>query len=207
MPRPYASGGILENQNPFPAKCPVVSNRIGVLRAGHGRGGLPQTQSGRWLRQSREKKTIACGKGFRILPRMAPLPCFGNWFFLSSVLTAMLLAACQTKPENPADWDVPLTLKTFPSAYSTYAIEVADANRDGTITEVEWINAGGDKRSFLLVDANNDGVITRTELIRISSNAKFFDFVRRYADFNKDNQLTPREFRSAGGVRVLRYEF
>lgn len=138
---------------------------------------------------------------------MAPLPCFGNWFFLSSVLTAMLLAACQTKPENPADWDVPLTLKTFPSAYSTYAIEVADANRDGTITEVEWINAGGDKRSFLLVDANNDGVITRTELIRISSNAKFFDFVRRYADFNKDNQLTPREFRSAGGVRVLRYEF
>jgi hypothetical protein len=75
------------------------------------------------------------------------------------------------------------------------------------ITEVEWINAGGDKRSFLLVDANKDGVVTRTELIRISSNAKFFDFVRRYADFNKDNQLTPREFRSAGGVRVLRYEF
>ncbi len=138
---------------------------------------------------------------------MAPLPRFGNWFFLSSVLTAMLLAACQTKPDNPADWDVPLTLKTLPPVYTAYAVELADTNRDGMITEVEWINAGGDKRSFLLVDANKDGVVTRTELIRISSNAKFFDFVRRYADFNKDNQLTPREFRSAGGVRVLRYEF
>jgi len=43
--------------------------------------------------------------------------------------------------------------------------------------------------------------------VRISSNTKFFDFTRRYADFNKDNQLTPREFRSASGVRVLRFEF
>ena len=36
---------------------------------------------------------------------------------------------------------------------------------------------------------------------------KFLDFTRSYAGFNKDNRLTHREIRSAGGVRVLRFEF
>lgn len=117
------------------------------------------------------------------------------------------MAGCQTKPENPADWEVPYTLRTFPPAYADYVMEITKTKKDGAITLVEWTNAGGDKRSFLLADENKDGVVTRAELIRISSNAKFFDFVRRYADHNKNNQLTPREFRSAGGVRVLRFEF
>jgi len=118
----------------------------------------------------------------------------------------IFLGACQTPPrEKPVE--IPLTLMTFPSTYSDYVVEIADTNKDGTITLVEWTNAGGDQRSFLLADQNKDGVVTRTELVRLSSNAKFFDFTRRYADFNKDNQLTAREFRSAGGVRVLRFEF
>ena len=122
------------------------------------------------------------------------------------LLLSFALASCKLPPKN-TQWDVPYTLQTFPAAYSSRALEVADANKDGTITLVEWTNAGGDQRSFLLADANKDGVVTRTELVRISSNAKFFDFTRRYADFDKDNRLTPREFRSAGGVRVLRFEF
>lgn len=123
------------------------------------------------------------------------------------VAFVLCLAACQTKPENPADWEVPLTLKTFPDEYARYVLEIADKDRDGKITLVEWTNAGGDKRSFLIVDENRDGAVTRSELIRVSSNVKFMDTVRRYADHNKDNRLTPREFRSAGGVRVLRVEF
>ena len=110
-------------------------------------------------------------------------------------------------PPKNTDWDVPLTLQTFPTTYANYAVEVADTNKDGKVTLIEWTNAGGDQRSFLLADQNKDGVVTRTELVRISSNAKFFDFTRRYADFNKDNRMTPREFRTAGGVRVLRFEF
>lgn len=117
----------------------------------------------------------------------------------------ILLAACQSSPKKPVD--VPLTLQTFPDVYSDRVLELADQNRDGRITMVEWVNAGGDKRSFLLADQNKDGVVTRSELIRISSNASFFDFTRSYADFNKDNQLTSREFRSAGGIRVLRFNF
>ncbi len=121
---------------------------------------------------------------------------------------ALVLAACHTtKPENPADWDVPLTLQTFPAEYANRALEVADRNKDGKITLVEWTNAGGDQRSFLLVDQNKDGAVTRSELVRISSNVQFMDTVRRYADVNKDNRLTPREFRSSSGVRVLRVEF
>ena len=54
---------------------------------------------------------------------------------------------------------------------------------------------------------NKDGVITRTELIQIGSNARFLDMSRQYVDFNKDNQLTPRDFRSPAGVRVLRLDF
>ena len=120
---------------------------------------------------------------------------------------AILLTACHSAPKNGADWDVPLTLKTSGPAYAAYVIERADANKDGTVTVVEWVNAGGTRRSFAIVDQNKDGVVTRTELVRIGSNAKFFDLTRRYADFNKDNKLTPREFRTPGGVRVLRIEF
>jgi len=94
-----------------------------------------------------------------------------------------------------------------PGAYADYVLEIADTNKNESITLVEWTNAGGDKRSFLLVDQNKDDVVTRTELVRISSNGKFLEMTRRYADFNKDNRLTPREFRSSAGVRLLRFEF
>ncbi len=116
------------------------------------------------------------------------------------------LSACQTTAKQK-DWDVPLTLQTVGPAYAEYALETADRNKDGAITLVEWTNAGGDQRSFALIDQNKDGVVTRTELVRIGSNARFLDMSRRYLDFNKDNQLTPREFRSPAGIRVLRLDF
>lgn len=118
----------------------------------------------------------------------------------------MSFTGCQTTNDIPA-WDTPYSLRTFPAGYTAYVLEIADANKDGDVTLVEWTNAGGDKRSFLIADVNKDGRVTRTELVRLSSNAKFFDFTRRYADFNKDNQLTPREFRTASGVQVLRFTF
>lgn len=121
-------------------------------------------------------------------------------------LSLLLFAGCQTTRDE-SKWDVPYTLRTFPADYADRVVEIADANKDGVVTLVEWTNAGGDKRSFLLVDEDRDGAVTRTELVQISSNAKFFDFTRRYADFNKDNRMTPREFRSASGVNVLRFSF
>lgn len=121
--------------------------------------------------------------------------------------TAVLLAACQSPSKKSADWDVPLTLRTVGPAYADYVIERADANKGGSVTEVEWAHAGGTKRSFLLVDQNKDGVVTRAELIRFGSNKQFLDFTRRYTDFYKDNKLTPRDFRSPSGVRLLRVEF
>ncbi|HEY5953316.1 MAG TPA: hypothetical protein VIT18_03070, partial [Terrimicrobiaceae bacterium] len=126
--------------------------------------------------------------------------------FLFFMSLAALLAACQTAPKQE-DWDVPLTLKTFPPAYADYVLERADPNKDRTITLVEWTSAGGDKRSFLLADEDKDGVVTRAELVQIGSDGKLFDMTRRYVDFNKDNRLTPREFRSPAGVRVLRFDF
>jgi len=120
---------------------------------------------------------------------------------------AVILSACQTAPKNHADWDVPLTLRTVGPAYADYVIERADANKDGKVTVVEWTKAGGSQKCFLLVDQNKDGVVTRTELIRFGSNKKFLDFTRRYTDFHKDNKLTPRDFRTPSGVRVLRIEF
>lgn len=125
---------------------------------------------------------------------------------LALPLLAICLAACQTTPKD-ANWDVPLTLRTVGPAYADYAIEKADLNKDGRITLVEWTTAGGTPQSFALVDENKDGVVTRTELVRLSSNAVFLDFSRRYVDFNKDQKLTPRDFRSPAGVRVLRLEF
>jgi hypothetical protein len=119
---------------------------------------------------------------------------------------ALVLSGCQLPPKN-TQWDVPYTLKTFPADYAGYVVEITDANKDNRITLVEWTNAGGDQRSFLLADQDKDGVVTRTELMRIGSNVRVFDFTRSYADSNRDNQLTPREFRSARQAQVLRIEF
>lgn len=119
---------------------------------------------------------------------------------------AVLFTGCQLPPKN-TQWDVPYTLKTFPADYAGYVVEITDTNKDGQISLVEWTNAGGDKRSFLLADQNKDGVVTRTELARIGSNVRVFDFTRSYADSNRDNQLTPREFRSARQAQVLRIDF
>ena len=120
---------------------------------------------------------------------------------------AVTLSACQTHQKNVADWDVPLTLRTVGPAYADYVIEKADSNKDGKVTLLEWTKAGGTEKCFLLVDQNKDGAVTRTELIRFGSNKKFLDFTRRYTDFHKDNKLTPRDFRSPSGVRLLRIEF
>ena len=120
---------------------------------------------------------------------------------------AVTLSACQTHQKNAADWDVPLTLRTIGPAYADYVIEKADSNKDGKVTLLEWTKAGGTEKCFLLVDQTKDGAVTRTELIRFGSSKKFLDFNRRYADFHKDNKLTPRDFRSPSGVRLLRIEF
>jgi hypothetical protein len=123
------------------------------------------------------------------------------------VSAAAALGACQSAPKNHADWDVPLTLRTVGPAYSDYVIERADSNKDGKVTVVEWTRAGGSQKTFLLVDQNRDGAVTRSELIRFGSNKQFLDFTRRYADFHKDNKLTPRDFRTPSGVRLMRVEF
>ena len=144
-------------------------------------------------------------KRFRYPGSMAiPSPVRTAFLAGSVAFTAALLSSCQTEPKNPADWQVPLTLQTFPPAYADKVLEVADKNHDGEVTMVEWTNAGGDQRTFLLADQNRDGKIERTELIRLGSNVQVFDFVRRYSDANKDAQLTPREFRNSSGVTVLR---
>ena len=123
------------------------------------------------------------------------------------ISAAAILTSCQSTPKKCADWDVPLTLRTVGPAYADYVIEKADAKKDGRVTLVEWTRAGGSEKCFLLVDQNKDGVVTRTELIRFSSNKQFLDFTRRYTDFYKDNKLTPRDFRSPSGVRLMRIEF
>lgn len=124
---------------------------------------------------------------------------------LSLLVLTVFLASCQLTPKTTR-WDVPYTLQTFPPDYAERVLEIADTNRDGSVSLVEWTTAGGDARSFRVADADKDGRVTRTELVQVGSNVRVFDFVRREADFNKDNRLTPREFRSVGGVRVLRIE-
>ena len=141
------------------------------------------------------------------MPSYPTLFAMKSSLFSLSFLAIVFLAACQSTPLRQKDWDVPLTLQTVGPAYADYALETADANKDGDITMVEWTNAGGTRQSFLLVDENKDGVVTRGELVRFGSRVQFFDTTRRYLDFNKDNQLTPREFRTPAGVRVLRTEF
>lgn len=126
--------------------------------------------------------------------------------FLAALFVIPLLTSCQTAPKS-ADWDVPYTLKTFPPAYAEYVLEIADTNKDTQLTLMEWTTSGGNARSFAIADTNKDGVVTRAELIKFGSRTRVFETTRRYRDFNKDNRLTPREFRSPGGVSVLRIDW
>lgn len=133
-------------------------------------------------------------------------PHFTMRLYLAPV-AALFLTACQSTQKNPANWDVPLTLRTTGPAYADYVVERADANKDGQVTVAEWTKAGGTEKSFRSVDRDKDGTVTRTELIRFGSNKQFLDFTRRHTDFYKDNKMTPRDFRSPAGVRLMRIEF
>jgi hypothetical protein len=115
-----------------------------------------------------------------------------------------LFTACSTSELNP---EAPLTPKTFPDAYTERVIEVADANRDGSITVAEWVSAGGNRRSFAIADGNRNGIVTRTEIRRIGSTTRVRDFTRTFADLNRDNRITRRELHSASGIRILRLDF
>lgn len=123
---------------------------------------------------------------------------------LSLAAASCFLVSCQTTAPKP---EIPLTLRTFAPEYADRVLAVTDSNKDGTVTLMEWEVAGGNRRSFEIVDTNRDGRVTRTELLRTANDVRVFDFTRSYADFNKDNKLTPREFRTASGVRVLILDF
>ncbi|MFY8216583.1 MAG: hypothetical protein ACOVMP_08280 [Chthoniobacterales bacterium] len=119
---------------------------------------------------------------------------------------ATFLTACQSN-QKAFDPGVPLTLQSVGPVCAEYALDVADTDDNKDISLVEWTSAGGTKRSFELLDENRDGVVKRSELVRLGSNAKFLDFTRRYVDANKDSRLTPQEFRSPAGIRLLRLDF
>lgn len=123
------------------------------------------------------------------------------------LVVSMFITACQSSQNKAFDPGVPLTLQSIGPTYADYAIEVADSDKNETLTQVEWISAGGTQRSFELLDENRDAVISRSELIRMGSNSRFLDFTRRYVDVNNDNRLTPQEFRSPAGVRLMRLDF
>lgn len=133
----------------------------------------------------------------------------GDFFTIMRALALLILpvalTACQTSRPEPVE--IPLTLRTVGPVYADRVIEVTDANKDEKITVEEWTKAGGTKKTFDRIDDNKDGVITRTELIRFGSSTQFLDFTRRYMDVNEDNRLTPRDFRTAPGARLLRIEF
>ncbi len=54
------------------------------------------------------------------------------------------------------------------------------------MTLVEWTNAGSDERSSSSPTRTGTASSPGPNSSSISSNAKFFDFTRRYADSNKD---------------------
>lgn len=120
--------------------------------------------------------------------------------------TLLFVSGCQSNQKS-LDVGVPLTLQSVGPAYADYAMDAVDTDKNDAISVVEWTSAGGTQRSFELLDESRDGVVRRSELIRLGSNAKFLDFTRRYVDTNKDNRLTPEEFRSPSGVRLLRLDF
>ena len=67
----------------------------------------------------------------------------GDFFTIMRALALLILpvalTACQTSRPEPVE--IPLTLRTVGPVYAERVIEVADANKDGVVTEAEWIKA------------------------------------------------------------------
>lgn len=119
---------------------------------------------------------------------------------------SLALSACQS-PNKITALERPLTAQTVGPAYAEYVFTKVDVNKDSKITRKEWLTAGGTARSFASLNEDKNGSLTKVELIEVTSTDRFLAFAKKHADVNKDDQLTPTEFRSASGVRLLSFEY
>jgi hypothetical protein len=100
-----------------------------------------------------------------------------------------------------------MTVSTIGPAFAEYAIETVDRNGDKTITREEWVAAGGTEKSFRVIDRDRDNVLTVQEISRASSTERFFEFAKRTIDTGGNTELTPQQFRSPAGARLVSFDF
>lgn len=101
----------------------------------------------------------------------------------------------------------PLTAATAGPAFAGYSLEMADSDRNKSITRSEWLSAGGTGQSFNAIDKNRDNVLTYEELSTAGSSERLFSFAKKMIDNEGSTELTPQNFRSPAGARLFSFEF
>lgn len=111
---------------------------------------------------------------------------------------AGIFAGCASRPLTPA---------TVGPAFAGYVKETADVNKDGMISETEWITSGGTAEGFAAIDHDRNGLLAVGEIKTASGTDRFLVFAEKKIDTGKDGKLTPRDFRSPDGVKLFAFPF
>ena len=115
----------------------------------------------------------------------------------SALLAALILAACQSAPENRFDnadlnGDGRLSRDEVHDYMVTSIFVTRDMNKDKLMSLEEW-NDLSEKKLFDLRDANKDGKVSLEEAKAYSKKAGMWDSVIREADANKDGFISREE--------------
>ncbi len=118
----------------------------------------------------------------------------------STLCLAAVLTACQTTPPNRFDLadknkDGQLSRDEISDYLVTGLFKSRDANKDGKMTEAEWIVPGdeGAVKIFRDRDANKDGIVTLDEALAYGRKKGIAKQIVQDADTSKDGTVSREE--------------
>jgi len=103
--------------------------------------------------------------------------------------------------------DAPLTREQIAAIYVDSVMNAGDYDRNGVITESEWVGTGGDLATFRRFDRNNDRLVNPAELRMGAGGNNFFSSIGKAVDHNNDGQITQREMQRGASYRLMRLQF
>lgn len=115
---------------------------------------------------------------------------------------ALLIAGCATSDRGGSDrfvqsfksadanGDNKVTLKEFEAFTTEEAFALFDSNKDGFVTEREFVAAGGTSAAFRRLDRTSDGRITLDEALAAQVVMSPREAIFYAADVNKDGMVT-----------------
>jgi Ca2+-binding EF-hand superfamily protein len=160
-----------------------------------------------WHPASRLKSNRIIKVTSQIYDRQSPSVVLSLWCMKWNryIIPALLLAGCATT--NPLtteqkfkradkDGNGSVSRKEATDLLISHAFEMYDTNRDGYVTEKEYVASGGSAENFRKVNQSGSGKISLAEAQAHPLVFNIFAVSFREADTNKDGQVTLAEYQN-----------